>query len=361
MSWILLLLAACAAPAVSAVTVKLGMDTDYPPYAFKNSDGGLEGFGKDIADAMTASAAGACADLTIEVVYAPWDDCWVSTGGGALGQGFGNATNNALFDGCLTYTHTLGVRDQLADFSGAILGLSKGAGLMTLLDNGVPKVTGLDNLKGKKIVDVGGWAPTKDTLAFVENKCTGEKYDSGYEVYVADGNDAAMAELLAGRADAMFVYADQAHTYTTGCADTSVSNDWNCSLWEGFGTTYAYVQTGQFGYQINGTTLAMSKKGSGVPQKLNPCLWEFLETKEYFDICTKHNFLESCYRNSHFTTTPAEITPPNQPTTTHTGTCKSGYCPCPAGSSTVNSAAGLPGLPRALAALAALAAALLAM
>merc|ERR1712151_949324 len=125
--------------------------------------------------------------------------------------------------------------------------------------------------------------------------------------------------LLDGRADAMFLYADQAYHYQCNEAvqddgNESVQNDWNCSLWEGLGTKFAYVQTGQYGYMINGTTLAMAKKGSGVTDTLNPCLAKFMQTKEYFHICVKHDLTGSCYRNEFFPKTEEVEKEYNKPT-----------------------------------------------
>mmetsp|Transcript_11137 Transcript_11137/g.20893 ORF Transcript_11137/g.20893 Transcript_11137/m.20893 type:complete len:259 (-) Transcript_11137:22-798(-) len=227
----------------------------------------------------------------------------------------------------MTYTHTQGRRDELLEFSHGILEVNKAAGLLALLENGHPKVTGHDDLAGKKVVDVGGWAPTADALNSVENKCTGKQYSRNYELLVGDGNDEAMSMLLNGTADAMFLYADQAQKYQ--CEDNGVEATWNCDLWEGFGTKYAYVQTGQFGYAINGTTLAMARKGSGVVAKLNPCLAKFMETKGYYDICVKYDLVSSCYRNRFFTTTEEKTKKYNKATDEHEGDCSDGYCPCP--------------------------------
>jgi len=141
-----------------------------------------------------------------------------------------------------------------------------------------------------------------------------------------DGNDAAMRVLRDGGADAMFVYADQASKYQ--CPDTG---DWDCNLWKGLGTEYAYVQTGQTGYLANGTTLVMAKKGSGVAAELNLCLVEFMQTRDYYDVCEKHGFTSDCFPNSHFPN--ADSAPPSwtKPTSELTGDCSSGYCSCPHG------------------------------
>merc|ERR1712130_643141 len=122
---------------------------------------------------------------------------------------------------------------------------------------------------------------------------------------VAEGNDKAMKMLRDGGADAMFVYADQAYNYECDASGTKSKNSgaaatWNCALWKNFGTEYAYVQTGQFGHALNGTTLAISPKGSGIANILNPCIDSFLKTKGYYDLCLKHDLVDSCYRNEFF-------------------------------------------------------------
>jgi len=135
-----------------------------------------------------------------------------------------------------------------------------------------------------------------------------------------------MRVLRDGGADAMFVYADQASMYQ--CPD---NGERDCNLWTGLGTEYAYVQTGQTGYLANGTTLVMAKKGSGVAAELNLCLVEFMQTRDYYDICEKHGFTSDCFPNSHFPN--ADSAPPSwtKPTSELTGECSSGYCSCPHG------------------------------
>jgi len=80
-----------------------------------------------------------------------------------------------------------------------------------------------------------------------------------------------------------------------------------------------------------------------VAEKLNPCLWKFVETKEYYNICVKHDLVESCYRNKHFPAIEDEVHHEyNKPTNEHSGDCSSGYCPCPDDSESLSSgAAGL--------------------
>jgi len=301
--------------------LKLGQDTNYPPYA-TSEDGKPTGFGHDVAIGMNTM----CPDLDIEVVITKWAECWTPEG---LGKGLEDGT----LDACMTYTHTKGIRNDFADFSHGILEVNKAAGLLTMLDdNGAPKVNGHDDLKGKNVVDVAGWAPTADGLDFVKNKCTGENYNGGYKMLMADGadnnNELALSWLYEGKADAMFVYADQAYNYKKVCKEGGEAL--NCSKWNEFGKKFAYVQTGQFGYVNNGTTLGLAKKGSGVVELLNPCLDKFMKTKEYFEVCGKYDVVDSCYRNEFF---PAKddalMKDYNKPTDEHAKEdCSSGYCPC---------------------------------
>ena len=58
------------------------------------------------------------------------------------------------------------------------------------------------------------------------------------------------------------LYADQASNYH--CAQGVTQDKWNCDVWNKFGTDFAYAQMGMFAWMHNGTTIAMSKKGSGV-------------------------------------------------------------------------------------------------
>lgn len=68
---------------------------------------------------------------------------------------------------------------------------------MVKLVDGVPKVNGLSDLSGKRIVDVKGKSPTDDGLQFVTNSCTGVRFkDYTVVVPVDSGNDAAMEMLM---------------------------------------------------------------------------------------------------------------------------------------------------------------------
>jgi len=309
----------------ATVNFTFGMDVDYPPYAFKNdTTGELMGFGKDFADGMTAL----CPDITIDVVQAAWKDCWDGSTA-SIGQGL----NNGTYDACMTYTHTQGVRNDYCDFSDAILDLNKPVGLIVKLGaDGLPKcIDGDDDLAGRTVVDVKGWAPTADTIIHVENKCTGQPYSGDVNVIPnvdgANNNDEALKMVLDETADAMFVYADQAYHYKLDC-EVDANRDWTCDIWTKFGVDFAYVQTGQYNYSVNGTTIAMTKKGSGVAEAINPCLAQFLATEEYYTICAKHDLVSACYPNQYFPASNATIKPYMQPTTEHSSGCSDGYCPC---------------------------------
>jgi ABC-type amino acid transport substrate-binding protein len=314
------LLGVVAETASEPVLLKMGQDVNYPPYAFEDDAGELAGFGIDVARGVEQ----VCEEtLKFEFVKILWSDCWVSEGGGNLGGKLADGT----LDACMTYTHTQGRRPEVADFSYGILKVNKPAGLLTLLDEaGCPKLSGTDDLYGKTVVDVGGWAPTADTIDDVENKCTKQGYSTDHTMITGDGNDESMKLLRDGIADAMFVYADQAANYQCG---PGVTATWDCELWKGFGTDYAYVQTGQYGHMINGTTLAIAKKGSIAPEIINPCLATYMKTEDYYNVCVKHNVAHSCIRNEYFPEeTDEERKAHEVETWEQEGGCDNGYCPC---------------------------------
>merc|ERR1719464_277852 len=238
----------------------------------------------------------------------------------------------------MTFTNIKGVRNDYVEFSNSILsGTSKPAGLIAKLnDDGLPEIVdGMDDLCGKLIVDVKGWAPTLDTIVYIENKCTRELYSEGLQIIPnwdgANNNEEALNMVMDGTVDAMYVYADQGYYYKKMC-DEDPNQEWTCDLWSKFGEDFAYVQTGQFGYIVNGTTLAMAKKGSGVAEAVNPCLQRFMETKEYYDMCVKHGVVDICFPNSYFPESNEETDHEEHPyfleTDEHTTGCEDGYCSC---------------------------------
>ncbi len=104
-------------------------------------------------------------------------------------------------------------------------------------------------------------------------------------------------------------------------------------MWSRFGTDFAYVQTGMFDYMNSGTTLALSKKGSGLAEMLNPCIEAFIETEMYKDLCYEYGLEKSCFKNEFFDTDSSggddEKPPYFKPTAELTTACADGYCPCP--------------------------------
>merc|ERR1712093_359541 len=209
---------------------------------------------------------------------------------------------------------------------------------------------GGSNLNGKTIVDVTGWAPTSETLYFVKNQCTQESF-SGFTIIQGDDvtlddastvkgpNDKALKAVLEGKADGMFIYGDQAANYK--CKDGETQEGWDCAMWGGFGTTFAYAQSGMFAWMHNGTTISMSKKGSGVKAFLDTCFESFRSTKEFHTVCATehgnppHSQLLTCIPNdhikgdSHYKALTVDHDPYMFPTKDHTGGCSTGYCGCP--------------------------------
>ena len=127
-----------------------------------------------------------------------------------------------------------------------------------------PMTTDYTNIK---LGDVSGWAPTSDTFGFNFNYCDGGNQflppaNGTIEPKDGDGNPSAIKGLLDGEYDALYIYADQLYNFVN-------SNDPNA---EGFGTTFAYIHTGLDQWSFNGTTLAISKRGSGLKQVLDPCI-----------------------------------------------------------------------------------------
>ena len=128
----------------------------------------LSGMVVDVIDGMSALCG-----LDIIPVQTNWEDCWYSN---EIGRGL----ERGHYHGCMSYTHTKGVRNRYLEFTHAII--QKGAaGILTRLSNGEPIVTSKSDLDGVKIVDISGWAPTSDGIEFVRNDCTGNMY-SGYEM-----------------------------------------------------------------------------------------------------------------------------------------------------------------------------------
>ena len=189
------------------IKIILAQDVDWPPYAFFASppDGKFElaGFGNDVAHGLPT----VCPHLEITTVQTKWDKCWDS---GAIGVGL----LDGHYHGCMTYTHTAGQRNRFLEFSNGLLKENKPAGLLVRLNptTGKPLVSPQDNLSGKTVVDVVGWAPTADTFGIDENKCTKARFE-GYTMktpeelgvtLTGNANDDAMKALREGKADAIW-------------------------------------------------------------------------------------------------------------------------------------------------------------
>lgn len=192
------------APGVDRPKVILAQDVNYPPYAQLgpvSEDSPLSGFGADFARALPEVC-----DLDVVLTQTQWLRCWDTD---RIGEGL--ATGE--YHGCMTYTHTAGVRNRYLEFSNAILDDNKSAGILTRLDaDGNPVINGLSNLNGIKVVDVPGFAPTEDNLAIITNLCTGESF-ADYEIIkptttTDQENDDALRTLLSVDADVMWVYAE---------------------------------------------------------------------------------------------------------------------------------------------------------
>lgn len=297
----------------------LAQNTDYPPYTSLGIDLAISGFGPDFARGLEDVC-----NIDITLVQTAWGNCW---GSNTVGPGLLNGD----YHGCTTYTNTKGVRNRYLEFSAPILAMNKAAGILTRLENGVPVVDGQSSLSGVKVGDVTGWAPTSDVLATSKNLCTGELF-SGFTLVsnsatAGSENDDALKQLLDGGSDALWIYADQAHTYKSAC-DSDPNQEWDCSLWTKFGTDFAYVQTGIYDYMNSGTTLAISKKGSGLADTLNPCIEAFIATESYKNLCTKYGLENDCFQNKYFEPSTNEMKEYSKPTNEITTSCSDGYCPC---------------------------------
>lgn len=301
----------------------LAQDVDWPPYAYvavpPEGDFEVAGFGHDIAKGLQSVC-----DVEVVTRQTQWSECW---GSNKIGAGL----DNGAFHGCMTYTHTAGTRNRYLDFSRGILDANKPAGILTRLgSDGKPAIDPTSDLSGKRIVDVSGWAPTADGLSLVNNHCSGARF-SDFTVLTPSesGNDAAMRMLRDGDADGMFVYADQAYNYRPN--QDGVTPTWDTALWTGLGSEFAYIHTGMFGHAYNGTTLAISKKGSGLNAILNPCIEAFMQTRAYYEVCHNHSLTSSCFRNAHFPAALTAETPWMLPTNEQSGPCSTGYCACDVG------------------------------
>lgn len=199
-------------------------------------------------------------------------------------------------------------------------------------------------MAGVTVGDVRNWAPTSDGLAYGSNTCTGQAFKvdlKAVKQFLPDAkdkkvgklgeNDVALRALLSGKADVLWITADHAKKYADACLKDPVQV-WDCKLWSRFGKAggFAYIHTGIHDHAKNGTTLTMSKRGSGVPEIVNPAMDEFMQTEEYYEICKKHDLVHVCYSNEYFPAAdPPEAQPHDLATKDLQTTCSDGFCPCP--------------------------------
>ena len=150
------------------------------------------------------------------------------------------------------------------------------------------------------------------------------------DITLTNVNDIGLAMLLDGTVDAVWLYADQAERYQ--CSnDPDAIHDFNCDIWSGFGEKFAYIQTGMFDHAINGTTISISKKGSGLADIINPCLDMFMTKCQYREICEKYDMVEACIGLDDDDS--ASEKPWRMPTSelpANGYSCSNGYCSCDA-------------------------------
>ena len=268
-------------PGKNKPRIVLAAGVGYPPYADietdNNGDKVLGGFAVEFAKALPSVC-----NIDVKVTQSSWDSCfqedtkeWDAVNNKVKkvnGLGFGMQSN---FHGCIGYSKSP-VRSRYLEFSESIVKY-KASGILTRLDSGGnPHVNGKSNLDGKKIVNVLGWAPDTNAFEGVKNSCGGNKKFSNYKFIdpVYDSENAptdALRTLLDGSADAMWTSAEIAGSYKIKC-NSSTSQEFNCTLWNRFGTDFAYIHTGMLIRRYIGTTLAISNKGSGLSKILNPCI-----------------------------------------------------------------------------------------
>lgn len=332
----------------------LGISPDYPPYTklsptivgdlnFPAKD--LGGFSVEFARLMKPTCG-----IQVDFIMSPWSDCWTGASStwrndsgsferasladgiqGIKDQGdpvsteyIGRGIMDGRVHGCTGYTHTKGSRNLALEFTASILGDLKTAGILTRLDaNAKPVISPLlVDYTGVKLGDVSGWAPTADTFIFVGNSCNlnGDGQPTKFSktdpiiAVTPDGNAAAVEALLDGTIDALYIYADQMYNFVQ-------SGD---PLAARFGTDFAYIHTGLSGWSINGTTLAISKRGSGLKQVLDPCIQKVIETPEYRQVCEAYFEPTTCVGGSGdplFYDEPMNVK-------SDTKTCADGYCTC---------------------------------
>jgi len=302
--------------------VLLGMAPDYPPYtSWSGTPLELGGFNLDFAALMEPICG-----IKVDFILSAWSRCWTAKPDymyfPEITEYVGEDIKEGIVHGCTAYTHTKGERGLSLEFTHSILGGLKTAAILTRFDNGVPVVSpSLYNYTGVKLGDVAGWAPTSDTFSFNMNTCAGKQFFTEDPfLTVADGNGPAINALLDGTFDALYIYSDQINNFIN-------SGD---ALANGFGTTFGYIHTGLNGWSYNGTTLAISKRGSGLKDVLDPCIYKVSQTQNYTDMCESYWSPSACIQNqfSSGSSATAYWYDDAMSARTDAHTCADGYCTC---------------------------------
>ena len=314
--------------------VVLGLQPDFPPFAtFTDSNPKqLAGFNVEFAKLMLPIC-----NMQVDTILYQWDDCWgpapaalQNLPGPGITEYIGKGILQGEIHGCTSYTHTVGERNLALEFTHSILGSLRTAGILTRLDSeGRPIVSPRRfDYTGIKLGDVTGFAPTADTFQFTTNWCA----EGGPQQFrtsdplitsLPTGNAAAISALRDGTIDALYIYADTLFTLFEANPNDPVI--------AGFGTEFAYIQTGLDGWSINGTTLAISKRGSGLADVLNPCIEKVAKTQEYTELCERFFLPSECIQNEFSTpSTSEEFFNVRMDLRTDELVCTDGYCRCDA-------------------------------
>jgi len=300
--------------------VVLGVMPNYPPYAMwtETNPKDLGGYVVELG-ALFEPTCG----IAVEFTLVPWSGCWGDKPDSLASLDIDEYVGPDIWDGrvhgCSSYTHTRGERELSLEFTDSILGKLKTAGILTRLEEGKPIISPSQvDYTGIKLGDVTGWAPTSDTFDLTTNHCVeGAPQFVKSDPIISDlpeGNEAAINALRNGTIDALYIYADQLYNFI-------VAND---PLAEGFGTEFAYIHTGLDGWANNGTTFAISKRGSGLKQVLDPCIAKVVQTPEYTEICEKYFESTNCIGGEG--PTLWYDVPMDERTDSYT--CADGYCTC---------------------------------
>lgn len=97
-----------------------------------------------------------------------------------------------------------------------------------------------------------------------------------------------------------------------------------------FGNSFGFAQVGIYSFALNGTTLAFSKKGSGVNDILNPCIEKFMQNKGDPKYPTYEGLVVSSAneRVKELGYTSGSSFEPKTQAEAGFSTCSNGYCPC---------------------------------